>query len=278
MAWKMLVQPHLTSPLVWDMTVLAIYLAIGAVDLWILTRVPVPRRALRIMAIVSLPVAVLVHSITAWIFGLLVARPFWNPPLLAPMFISSALVSGTALVVVTAHVVEHVTPWRAGAEAMEGLRKLLVWFVAVDAFLLFTEVMTTYVSGEPDHRDQLDILLTGRLAPVFWSEVLLGLAVPIALLLWPRTARRRGGLITAATLLIVGVFAKRINILFAAEFEPLVNLSPGIPGGRPGQLFRPDQVYVPTWVEAGVLIGMAAFFLTVITIGIQRAVLPHADT
>jgi Ni/Fe-hydrogenase subunit HybB-like protein len=57
-----------------------------------------------------------------------------------------------------------------------------------------------------------------------------------------------------------------------------VNLAPGIPGGRPGQLFRPDEVYVPTWVEVGVLIGMAAFFLTILTVGIQRAVLPHADS
>ena len=96
-AWKMLVQPHLTSPLVWDMGVLSVYLAIGLIDLWILTRVPVPPKPLRIMAIVSLPVAILVHSVTAWIFGLLVARPFWNTPLLAPLFISSALVSGTCL-------------------------------------------------------------------------------------------------------------------------------------------------------------------------------------
>ena len=34
-AWKMLVQPHLTSPLVWDMAVLGVYLAIGLIDLWI---------------------------------------------------------------------------------------------------------------------------------------------------------------------------------------------------------------------------------------------------
>jgi dimethyl sulfoxide reductase membrane subunit len=54
------------------------------------------------MAIVSLPVAVLVHSVTAWIFGFLVARPFWNTAILAPLFISSALVSGTALVLLVA--------------------------------------------------------------------------------------------------------------------------------------------------------------------------------
>jgi dimethyl sulfoxide reductase membrane subunit len=273
-AWKMVVQPHLTSPLVWDMGVLTVYLVIGLIDLWILTRVPVPPKALRIMAIVSLPVAILVHSVTAWIFGLLVARPFWNTPLLAPLFISSALVSGTALVLATGWVVERVTSFRVTPSVYNGLRRLLLWFVAADAFLLFTEVMTTYVSGDPEHRSQLDILLTGRLAPVFWSEVVIGVAVPIVLLL-SRLGRRPTTMLVASVLLLLGVFAKRINILFAAEFEPLVGLSPGTPGGRPGQAFRPDEVYFPSWVEFGVLVGMAAFFFTVVTIGVQRAVLPH---
>ncbi len=275
-AWKMLVQPHLTSPLVWDMAVLTVYLVIGVVDLWILTRVPVPKKQLRVMAIVSLPVAILVHSVTAWIFGLLVARPFWNTPLLAPLFISSALVSGTALVVIVGYVVERISSFSVGGSIYTGLRRLLLWFVAADVFLLFTEVMTTFVSGEPDHRDQLNILLTGRLAPVFWGEVIVGIAVPVALLL-TRAGRRPKTLAIAALLLMLGVLAKRINILFAAEFEPLVGLEPGIPGGRPGQPFRPDEIYFPTWVEGGVLVGMAAFFFTILTVGVQRAVLPHHD-
>jgi dimethyl sulfoxide reductase membrane subunit len=275
MAWKMLTQPNITSPLVWDMMVLSIYLLIGVIDLWILTRDPVPRRALRVMAIISLPVAILVHSVTAWIFGLLVARPFWNTPILAPMFISSALVSGTALVLLTAWVVERTTEFRVGASIYDGLRRLLLWFIAADGFLLFTEVITNYISGDVHHRQQLDIVLTGRLAPVFWSEVTLGLAFPALILLWTRTARRPPWLAVAAVLLMLGVLAKRINILFAASFEPLVGLAPGIPGGRPGQPFRPDEVYIPRWVEFGVLLGMTAFFLSIVTAGVRLAVLPH---
>ncbi len=275
LAWKMIVQPNLTSPLVWDMGVLSVYLAIGAIDLYILTRDPVPRKALRIMAIISLPMAILVHSVTAWIFGLLIARPFWNTPLLAPMFITSALVSGTALVVATAWVIERVTPWRAGDGAKAGLRNLLLWFVCADVFLLFTEIMTTYVSGEIDHREQLDVLLVGRLAPVFWFEIAIGVLLPLLLLLLPATRKRPSSLVVASVLLIIGVLAKRINILFAAQFEPLLGLSPGMPGGRPGQQFRPDEVYIPTWVELGVLVGMASFFFAIVTLGVQRAVLPH---
>ncbi len=108
------------------------------------------------------------------------------------------------------------------------------------------------------------------------TEVLIGVALPVVILL-TRAGRRPGVVTVASVLLLVGVFAKRINILFAAEFEPLVGLAPGIPGGRPGPLFRPDEVYIPTWVECGVLLGMVAFFCTIVTLGVRYAVLPHHD-
>ena len=274
LAWKMIWQPHWTSPLIWDVIVITVYLTIAAVDLWLLTR-PEPRpKALRTMAFIALPAAVLVHSVTAWIFGLLVARPFWNTALLAPMFISSALVSGTALLIVVAHVVDRTTEWDPPDRVFPNLGRLMVWFIGVDAFLLFAEILTTYLSRVPDHVKQLNVILIGRLAPVFWAEVVLGVVVPFAIFA-SRLRYRRGWLVAAGVLSLVGVFFKRINIVMTSMFEPLVGLAPGIPGGRPGQEFRPDQIYVPTVVEVGVLIGVACFVGALITLGVRAFVAPR---
>ncbi len=54
------------------------------------------------MAYAGLPTAVLLHSITAWIFGLQISRPWWNTALMAPLFVTSAILSGTALVALVA--------------------------------------------------------------------------------------------------------------------------------------------------------------------------------
>ena len=270
----MVTQPHLTSPLVWDMLVLTTYMVIGAIDLYLLSRPVVSERAMRRMAMITLPVAVLVHSVTAWIFGLMVARPFWNTPLLAPMFISSALVSGTALVILVALVARRWTSLTFADGMLSSLGQLMLWFIAADAFLLAAEILTTLLSGSPEHVHQLQVVLTGRLAPVFWAEVVLGVVVPFVLLSQHHLRTRPAVLATASVLAVVGVFFKRINILLSSEFEPLVDLAPGIPGGRPGQAFDVAQVYVPTWVEWGVLIGMAAFFCTLVTLGVQRIVIP----
>jgi molybdopterin-containing oxidoreductase family membrane subunit len=228
------------------------------------------------MAFIALPAAVLVHSVTAWIFGLLVARPFWNTALLAPMFISSALVSGTALLIVVAHLVDRTTEWDPPDRVFPDLGRLMVWFIGVDAFLLFAEILTTYLSRVPDHVKQLNVILVGRLAPVFWAEVVIGLVVPFAIFA-SRLRYRRGWLVAAGVLSLVGVFFKRINIVMTSMFEPLVGLAPGIPGGRPGQPFRPDQIYIPTVVEIGVLIGVACFVGALITLGVRAFVVPRSS-
>lgn len=273
LVWKMIWQPHWTSPLIWDVMVITLYLSIAAVDLWLLTR-PEPRpRALRTMAFVALPAAVLVHSVTAWIFGLLVARPFWNTAILAPMFISSALVSGTALLILVAHVTERTTDWDLPERVFPDLGRLMLWFLGVDAFLLFSEILTSYLSRVPDHIQQLQVLLFGRLAPVFWAEIILGVAVPFAIFS-SRLRNRRGWVVAGGVLALVGVFFKRINIVMTSMFVPLVGLAPGIPGGRPGQEFRSDAIYIPTAVEMGILIGVAALVGVLITFGVRAFVEP----
>lgn len=271
MFWQMLVSPNWTSPLMWDMVVITLYLTIAGVDLYILTRPRPMHRALRVMAIITLPVAVLVHSVTAWIFGLLVARPFWNTALMAPLFISSALVSGTALILIVAWVASRVTSFDPPRHVFADLGKLMAWFVAVDAFLLGAEVLTVYTSRVEHHTGPLDLLLTGRLAPVFWLEVTLGLLVPFAIFA-SRLRHRMPWLLTGATLVVLGVFAKRVNILLPGMYEPLVGMEPGIPGGRPGQPFDASPAYAPTWVEYGVVIGIFAFGAALVTVGIHRLV------
>jgi molybdopterin-containing oxidoreductase family membrane subunit len=277
MVWRMIRQPHFTSPLIWDVIIITVYLTIAAVDLYILTRPNAKPNAMRTMAFIALPAAVLVHSITAWIFGLLVARPFWNTALLAPMFISSALVSGLGLLIVVAHIVDRTTDWDPPDRVFGDLGKLMVWFIAVDGFLLFAEILTTYASRVPDHLKQLNVLLVGRLAPVFWLEVAIGVVLPFTICA-SRLRNRRGWLVAAGVLAMLGVFAKRINIVMTSMFMPLVGLAPGIPGGRPGQEFSPDPIYVPTWVEWGILLGLACFLALLVTLGVKRFVVPSGET
>ncbi|MFR5093269.1 MAG: NrfD/PsrC family molybdoenzyme membrane anchor subunit, partial [Adlercreutzia equolifaciens] len=97
--WELFVYSNLGSPLMWDIIVLSTYLILSCVYLWAqiqAERGKVSAVALRIVSVIALVTAVLVHSVTAWIFGLQQGHEMWHTALLAPWFVSSALVCGTA--------------------------------------------------------------------------------------------------------------------------------------------------------------------------------------
>ena len=99
--WELFVYSNLGSPLMWDIIVLSTYLILSCVYLWAqiqAERGKVSAVALRVISVIALVTAVLVHSVTAWIFSLQQGHEMWHTALLAPWFVSSALVCGTALV------------------------------------------------------------------------------------------------------------------------------------------------------------------------------------
>ena len=93
--------------MIWDLTIVTIYFAISATYVWVYTRADLAARGSRLalgtgssladaqrdervkglLAAVGLPAAILLHSITAWIFGLQISRGFWYSAIMAPMFV-----------------------------------------------------------------------------------------------------------------------------------------------------------------------------------------------
>jgi molybdopterin-containing oxidoreductase family membrane subunit len=272
-AYRVVTSGQFFSPLVWDVFVIATYLGIAALYWWLLTRRRENQTALTVMAVVSLPVAVLLLSTDAWVLGLLVARPFANSPLLAPLFISSALVSGVALLLVVSLALRSLDLFKVEQGALESLGKLIAWFIAIDLFLLFAEVLTAVASNVADHKDQVMLLLNGNLAGFFWPEVILGGLVPLAIFALPQTRRNTGLLGLASILALAGVLLKRISIMMASMSLPLIDLAPGQPFGRfvePGDRFWLQLgEYAPTWVEWSVAAGIVAFGALVVTIGLR---------
>ncbi|MCI8451604.1 MAG: polysulfide reductase NrfD, partial [Eggerthellaceae bacterium] len=103
--WELFAYSNLGSPLMWDIIVLATYLVLSCAYLWAQVqaeRGKVSATALRVISVVALVCAILVHSVTAWIFGLQQSHEMWHTALLAPWFVSSALVCGTGLVLLVA--------------------------------------------------------------------------------------------------------------------------------------------------------------------------------
>ena len=76
--WQMLLSPNFASPLMWDMCVITLYLVVNIVYLRFMTsKKPGAEKRVAVLSRFALPIAILVHSVTAWIFGLEMAKEGW---------------------------------------------------------------------------------------------------------------------------------------------------------------------------------------------------------
>jgi molybdopterin-containing oxidoreductase family membrane subunit len=155
----------------------------------------------------SIPWAVSIHTVTAFLYSGLAARPFWLTAILAPRFLASAFASGPALLILLALAVRRFSKFDPGDEAIAKLGEIVAYAMAVNVFFVGLELFTALYSDIPEHVEHFTYLYAGLhghgvLAP--WMWVSLGLAgLSLVLLLVPQLRRRRG-LLVLASLAVVG--------------------------------------------------------------------------
>jgi molybdopterin-containing oxidoreductase family membrane subunit len=141
--------PH--SLLVWDVLVLTTYFLVNYFIVTYLVYMAYRGRkynAAFILPIIflSIPMAISIHTVTAFLFMGLKARPFWNSALLAPRFLASAFCSGPALLIIVFQVLRRVRPIQISDAALRKLGELLAYTMAVNLFFLGCEVFREFYS------------------------------------------------------------------------------------------------------------------------------------
>ena len=134
----------------WDIIVLSTYLILSCVYLWAqiqAERGKMSAVALRVISVIALVCAVLVHSVTAWIFGLQIAKEGWYSAIMAPIFVASAMDSGLALLVLALLGLRARGVFETTDELLTSLAGLLCTCIAVDAYFIGCEILTTAYNG-----------------------------------------------------------------------------------------------------------------------------------
>ncbi len=209
-------------------------------------------RAMTVMMIVIIPVAVSVHTVVSWIFAMTLRVPF-NSTVFGPYFVAGAIYSGIAAIILLAAVLRRVL----GLEEWITKRQFVFLGYMLGAFAL---IMTYFnlqeyavhgykmEDGVPFHFEQL---MTGPFAPLFLYYWIGGMLVPGLLVLFRRT-RTILGISVAAFLVIVAMWIERFLIVAAGFRVPTMPYDP--------------WWYAPSWVEWSILAGAIALFLFLISV------------
>ena len=273
--WELFAYSNLGSPLMWDIIVLGTYLILSIVYLWATLRFEGGKgsaTSLRVISAIALVCAILVHSVTAWIFGLQQGREMWHTALLGPWFVSSALVCGVALVLVVVIALRKAGYLELDQSFVVKMAKLLGVFVCVDLYFFACDLLTEGFPGGHGV-EVVSMLTTGPLAPFFWIEVV-GCALTAIVCFTPKL--RTNPLIVAAGLLaIVGIFCKRVQLLVGGFQLPNLDyagpVSPYTVTGWESGMTAAYQgmVYFPTPLEFGVTLGVIGLGALLLLVGLK---------
>ena len=216
------------SLLAWDVVVLNGYLAINAIiAFYVLYRLSIGKEysmsVIGPLIILSIPWAVSIHTVTAFLYNGLSSRPFWNASILAPRFLASAFCSGPAIMLVLFQIIRKLSEVEIDNRAIFKIAELIAYAMGINLFLLGAEAFKEFYSGAVDSYSiqYLYFGLHGKasLVPWMWSATLFNITA-FFLFLFPKTRENFITLNLGCLLIIMGVYIEKGMGLVVPGFVP----------------------------------------------------------
>src|SRR5690349_1505203 len=211
---------HLNLPnsmLAWDVLVVNGYLLLNLVIvtylLFSLHAGRTPNKKIFLpLVLFSIPAAIGIHTVTAFLYCGLPARPFWNTSILVPRFLASAFCSGPAVLIVLMQLLRRFSRFEIRNEAIWKVAELMSYAMAVNLILLGAEVFKEYYSNT-EHLIHMRYMFSGvdghtAIVPWMWLSVVASVAA-FLLFLVPRTRRNPVTLNLGCALIWTGVYLEK---------------------------------------------------------------------
>jgi molybdopterin-containing oxidoreductase family membrane subunit len=205
---------------------------------------------------ISIPWAVSIHTVTAFLYAGLPARHLWLTAILAARFLASAFASGPALLILLSFILKKYTKFDAGKEAINKLSIIMTYAMLVSIFFVVLEFFTAFYSQIPGHMHSLQYLFVGleghgKLVPFMWMFVILAILAAV-LLVNPKTRTKEKTLKIACIAVFFSMWLEKGLGLVVAGFIP--------------NPFEQVREYAPSLPELMIALGVWATGFFVLTI------------
>ena len=260
------------SVMFWDIIVLNGYLVLNILIGWNVLECErhsiAPPKWVKFLSYVSIPWAVSIHTVTAFLYAGLPGRGYWLTAILAPRFLSSAFAAGPALLILLCLLVRKYSKFDPGKEQIQTLAKVVTYATLINVFFFFCEVFTVFYSQLPDHMAHFQYLFVGldgkgQLVPLMWFSIV-GMTLAGLFLVNPKLRKNECTLAALCGLVIITTWLDKGLGLMTGGFVP-----------------NPlEQVveYWPTAPEAIISLGVWAMGFLVLTLLYKIAVSIKEET
>ena len=257
---NVILHPTPNSVLFWDMIVLNGYLFLNIVIGWVVLsaerkELP-PPKWVKPFIYVSIPWAVSIHTVTAFLYAGLPGRHFWLTAIMAARFLASAFAAGPALLILLCLIVRKVSKFDPGKEAIQKVSKIVLYAMIVSIFFVVLELFTAFYSQIPWHTQAFVYQFVGlhgqgNLVPWTWAFAIMAVIATLMLLV-PGIRHNEKTLAVACALVFISLWIEKGVTLVITGFIP--------------NPFETITQYVPTAPELAITVGVWATGFLVLTI------------
>lgn len=221
MAIYNVISPNLTSNIWWMGTLYGAYMMFMVVELvFLVTR---RYKAAAVLGFLGVVAGVAANSNLGAVFGMLGGREFWYGPFMPIYFITSAMLSGAAAIILFTWIANKIK----GGEMQEDMRRALqittkIAILLVTVILFFTAWnFIVGLAGSETKVTALKALISGPYAFNFWAlEIAVGMVIPLVLFIRSR-GRKLGMMAVASGLMLFGIFFMRYDLVIVGQVVPL---------------------------------------------------------
>ncbi len=182
----------------------------------------VDAKIIKVLALIGIPSAFLLHGYVGFIFGAVKANPWWSTPLMTVIFLTSAIVSGIALLVIL-----YVVAMKLRRVPLDPvtLRSRSLWLLGILCMNLVLEGLEVFAMRYESEESWaiLSQLLSEEIGlSYFGIQFLLGALLPLSALILVELSRmgetaKTSIRVLAAAFVLVGVFAMRWNVVIGGQ-------------------------------------------------------------
>lgn len=282
------IYPRLQSPITWDVLAISTYFAGSVIFLYLalikdfaiyrdmklnipkwkhnLYKIlaigyrgtPSQKRHIKIstdlMAIMIIPLAIIVHSVLSWIFGMTL-RPGWHSSIFGPYFVLAAIYSGTGVLIMAMWVYRKM--YKLDSLLTDKhfiyLGYIMMVLGAAYGYFTFSEYLTAWFGSAKWDNEVIEKLFTLKYyGGWFLFTNVAGIILPVLTVAIPFT-RKPNFIAFVSFFMVIALWVKRYLIIVPTLESTLL----------PMQDTRAEYVkYSATWVEwALTFAGIATFFL-----------------
>ncbi|MBD3298581.1 MAG: menaquinol oxidoreductase [candidate division Zixibacteria bacterium] len=214
-----------------------------------------PPKWIRPVIILSIPWAISIHTVTAFLYSGLAARPFWMTAILAPRFLATAFAAGPSLLILLCLILRKFTRFDAGYGPIQKLAQIVTYAMAINVFFILVELFTAIYSNIPHHTMHFEYLFLGldgksSLVGWMWTSEILAL-IALVLLINPTTRHRQSTLVVACLTVFGSIWIDK-------------GLGMVVTGFIPNPLGTVTE-YMPTFPELMISVGIYGLGMLLIT-------------